>query len=61
MPSDSMERLTTPEVRHSLDAVIEYLWRDELKNWDEDGHPKEGHVFCHVRRVAAWLDEAAEV
>ena len=51
-----MRCLITPEVRQSLNTIIEYLWRDEQKNWEADGRPKE-HIFHDVHRVAVWLDE----
>lgn len=55
-----MRRTITPEVRHSLDTLIEYLWHDEQKNWDADGRP-DAHIFRDVERVAAWLyDEPGE-
>jgi hypothetical protein len=49
-------RIITPEVRHSLIAVIQYLWHDEQKDWEADGRPN-AHIFHDVARVAAWLED----
>ena len=51
-----LRRTISPEVRRSLMMLIEYLWRDEQKNWEADGRP-DAHIFHDVERVAAWLDD----
>ena len=51
--------LITADVRQSLNQLIEYLYRDEQKNWEADGRPKE-HIFCDVLRVAYWLNQTGD-
>lgn len=53
-----MERPITPDVRESILALVEYLWRDEAKHWEASGRPA-AHIFRHVERVSAWLGEEA--
>jgi hypothetical protein len=48
----SMDRKT----RKALDAVIDYLWRDEHRHWQECGCPlDQDHIFIEVLRLAKWL------
>lgn len=54
-----LRRIITPEVGRSLNALIEYLWRDEQKHWEESDRPK-AHIFHDVQIVAAWLHETSE-
>ena len=33
-----------------IKSVIEYLWKDEKRNWEESNYPKE-HIFHTLRRL----------
>ncbi len=43
----------------SVLAIIENLWRDEKKHWQECGWPKN-HIYRHVKQLADWADEVAK-
>ena len=51
----SMQSVITPEVYESLHALIEYVYSEEHKHWQESGRPA-AHIFHEVARVADWLD-----
>ena len=46
----------------SLRTVLNYLWRDEQKNFEEggvnDGGPPDGHVFSHLETLNRYLVRA---
>ena len=35
--------------------LIEYVYSEERKHWEESGGPA-AHIFHEVKRVADWLD-----
>jgi hypothetical protein len=41
-------------VEGSLERIIEYLFSDELRHWQEQGEPMN-HIFIDVWRVDRWL------
>jgi len=43
MPIEHIER--------DLRIVLEYLWRDEKRNYSESGYSKD-HIFCVLKRLA---------
>ena len=47
-------RIITPEVRRSLEELIDYLSEDERKDWEASGRPA-AHIFNDVKRVSDWL------
>jgi hypothetical protein len=44
---------------NSLEAVIEYLYKDELDDYDVAGKPDD-HIFNHIAQVDEWIQEAAK-
>jgi hypothetical protein len=44
----ALQNLATPEVRDAIRRVVEYLWEDEVRNWEEnsdsDKEYEEGDV-----------------
>jgi hypothetical protein len=46
------------ETRKSLEAIIEYLYEDEQKNFEFDArdNKEENHIFLDIQKVAAWLE-----
>lgn len=30
----------------NIEKVLDYMWADEEKNWEECDKPKKGHIFC---------------
>ncbi len=43
------------EVQDSIQALVEYLYEEERRHWEESGRPA-AHIFSHVTRVADWLE-----
>lgn len=41
----------------SLQKIMDYLYRNEQKDWEENGKPVKGHIFHDVSRVAFWLED----
>ncbi len=42
------------ETQMSLHEIIEYLYADEEKHWQEENRPAN-HIFCDILRVDSWL------
>jgi len=42
-------------IERSLERIIEYLFSDEIRDWEAQGKPRN-HIFTDVRRVDRWLD-----
>ena len=46
----------------SLRTVINYLWRDEQKNFEKcevnDGRPPNDHIFSHLETLGRYLTHA---
>ena len=38
----------------SLNTIINYLYDDEEKNWQEENRPA-CHIFCDILRVTEWF------
>jgi hypothetical protein len=45
------------KTERSLQRIIDYLYPDELRHWEELGKPKEGHIFVDVQRVSTWFEK----
>jgi hypothetical protein len=44
------------EIERSLERIIEYLFWDEIRDWEAQGKPRK-QIFTDVRRVDRWLGE----
>jgi hypothetical protein len=49
------------ETRKSLEAIIEYLYEDEQKNFEFDttypaDNREEHRIFLDIQKVAEWLE-----
>lgn len=51
------------EFLEALDAIIEYMEKDEMRNWEESGKP-DNHIYKSVvivkefvESVYKWVDE----
>jgi hypothetical protein len=44
------------ETIESLRRVIDYLWKDEYKSWQEDGKPSS-HIFNDLIALDDWLKD----
>lgn len=44
------------ETLQSLNSIINYLYTDEYKNWEESNFPKE-HIFNDIKAVSEWADK----
>jgi hypothetical protein len=42
-----------------LRRIINYLYADEERHWQEAGEPNTNHIFHDIIRLAEWLDKAA--
>ena len=40
----------------ALDTIIDYLWKDEQKNYEED--PRDNHVFSSLEVLRQYADNA---
>ena len=47
------------DVARSLERIIQYLFFDEIRDWEAQGKPRN-HIYCDVRRVDTWLGEETE-
>ena len=43
------------QTRDDMQAVVNYLYYDEGKDWEHSDEPQD-HIFCHVRRLQLFLD-----
>ena len=43
--------MSIEHIEKDLKIVLEYLWRDEKKNYSECGYSKK-HIFCVLKRLA---------
>ena len=41
--ADLLKNLSTPEVKQAIETVLDYLYADELKGWEEDAHDNDGN------------------
>lgn len=48
------------EIRHEIQAVVNYLFRDEQRQWEELGKPRR-HIFHSVARVSYFLEDGGIV
>ena len=46
------------ETQMSLHQIVEYLYADEEKHWEENNRPFR-HIFHDILRVSSWLDATA--
>ena len=46
------------KIERSLERIIQYLFWEEIRHWEELGKPRD-HIFTDVRRVDRWLDKAS--
>jgi hypothetical protein len=44
------------KIEGSLERIIDYLFWDEIRDWEAEGKPRK-HIFTDVRRVDRWLGE----
>lgn len=49
------EVLMDKDILVDIERVVEYLWRDEFKHWEEDDNPQE-HVFHSVNNLKNYLE-----
>ena len=46
------------KIEKSLERIIEYLFWDEIRDWEAQGKPRN-HIYTDVRRVDRWLDKVS--
>ena len=47
------------DVARSLERIIQYLFFDEIGDWEAQGKPRN-HIYRDVRRVDKWLGHETE-
>ena len=48
--------MSKDEFVESLRAIIEYMWTDEERNYEEcETGLRDNHIFTHLKRVEQWL------
>lgn len=45
-------------IEKSLERIIEYLFWDEIRDWEAQGKPRN-HIYTDLRRVDRWLDKVS--
>ncbi len=48
-----------PELLVDLEDLIQYVWEDEEKNWEEAGRP-EKHIFITIKRLNDYLADGTK-
>jgi hypothetical protein len=48
------------KIEQSLERIIEYLFWDEIRDWEAAGRPQRDHIYLDVMRVDDWLDKASQ-
>jgi hypothetical protein len=46
------------KIERSLERIIEYLFSDEIRDWEAQGKPRN-HIYTDLRRVDRWLDKVS--
>lgn len=50
-------RITNLEqLRNSIQAVVEYNYHDEKRDFDQNPESRVGHIFQHLRALDEWLN-----
>jgi len=44
------------ETYNCLEKIMDYLYEDERKAWEEAGHP-DAHIYKCIRQVNTWLND----
>ena len=39
------------DISEHIDVIVDYLWTDEKKHYEEEGKPKN-HIFNHLKVIA---------
>jgi hypothetical protein len=48
------------ETIESLRRILDYLHDDEKRHWEEDGKPKDDHIYLDIIEVTKWLDSGGD-
>lgn len=49
-----MSAKVTPEFLEQLEDLIQYVWEDEEKDWEESERP-DNHIFVKIKKLNDWL------
>jgi len=49
----------TEYIEMSLERIINYLFWDEIRDWEAQGKPKN-HIYKDLQRVDKWLGKVVE-
>ena len=47
--------LQLDSIKKDLQKIVDYMWRDEFKDWEEKENPKD-HIFHAFNDVKNWLE-----
>ena len=39
-----------------VNEIINYMWDDELKDWEECGKPKTNHIFLSLKALKKMIE-----
>lgn len=56
--SDAEAEVMDTATRASIQAIVDYLYRDEENDWSESGSPTDGHIFDDIKKVTEWLKKS---
>jgi hypothetical protein len=40
---------------NDLRTIVDYMYKDEERNWEECDKPTKNHIFLNIRRVDKYL------
>jgi hypothetical protein len=43
------------EVKDSMKRIVDYMYSDEQKNWQENDEPEGGHIFLDVKTLTGYV------
>ena len=43
------------DLKESLQKIVDYMWRDEFKDWEEKDNPDD-HIFHAINNIKNWLE-----
>lgn len=47
-------KIDISDIENILNQIIDYMWKDEEKNWEENGKP-DNHIFTYVKKLSKYL------
>ena len=48
--------IVTQEIISHIQTVIDYLWKDEKKHYEEEGAEEKNHIFSYLKNVSKYFN-----